>query len=80
MVKTRTLGEMLSEEMTTEEIFQAWDILQDYMRRFSTVVEKRLIDCIRRNNLPGIDVTEEMAEEQRNLWDICDVLENMGVM
>ena len=78
-MKANSLGR-ISEDMTTKEVFEAWDVLQDYVRAFSAVVNKHLVECVRRNDFPGVDVTEEMAEEQRHLWDICDVLRSMGVM
>ena len=74
MAKTKTLDEMLGEEMTTEEIFQAWGVLQDYASYILTSVQNRL------EKLDTDSEADNLTEEQENLLELQETLENWGVM
>lgn len=72
MATPKTLDEMISENMTMDEIFQAWGILQDYASYILTSVQTRLDE---------MDIDDgKLTQEQQDLLELQETLENMGLM
>lgn len=69
--KAKTLDELVSKEMTTEEIFQAWGILQDYAADILTSVQNRL------KELEADGEAGRLTQEQQDLLELEEALENM---
>lgn len=61
----KTLNELVGEGMTTEEIFQAWDILKGYASDMLTSVQDRLKEL------------EADGETDLDLLELEETLENM---
>ena len=69
----RTLSTMISNEMTTKEIFSAWNIITDYARHILASVQNRLEET---GYYEGYD---EPTDEQEELARLQEALEGMGL-